>query len=72
MRVKHWSDLNAAEERKKDIEPDDPSDGAFVIILELMLTEILVEDTHSVPILLLTLCLTRQCQEVLTSSQTRR
>lgn len=48
--IKDRADLQAAEERKEHIDGEDPSDGAFAIVLKLVLHQIMVEDTYGVPV----------------------
>jgi hypothetical protein len=50
MGIKNRPNLNAAKEREENVDAEDPSDRALVILFQLVLADVVVEDTNSVPV----------------------
>jgi hypothetical protein len=50
MGIKNGPNLNAAKEREEDVNAENPPDRAFVIVFQLVLADVVVKDTNSVPI----------------------
>jgi len=50
MSIKYGANLNTTKEREKDINAKDPPNGALAIVFQLVLADIIVEDTNSVPV----------------------
>lgn len=51
MGIENRSNLDAAEEGKEYVDPKDPTDSALIVVLQLVLADVLMEDTDSIPIL---------------------
>jgi hypothetical protein len=49
MGIKYRSDLDSAKEGEEDVDAEYPPNRAFIVILQLVLAEVLVEDTNSIP-----------------------
>lgn len=50
MCIENGTDLNAAEEREEDIDTKDPSNGAFVVVFQLVFADVVVEYSNGIPI----------------------
>jgi hypothetical protein len=50
MGIKNRSNLDAAKKREENVDAEDPSDSALVIVFQLVLADVVVEDTNGVPV----------------------
>lgn len=50
MGIENWTNLNPTEEGEKNIDTKNPSNGAFIVVLQLVFVEVLMEYTNNVPI----------------------
>jgi hypothetical protein len=61
--------LDATEEAEEHIDAEDPSNGAFIVLLQLMFAQILLKNPDSVPVVRLVAAYFCNIRMLLTSSR---